>query len=349
MRKARPILVSYDILNSALEVGVVSILRWLHRKYKQPFIVKQAKEIKRSDLRSCLFYINVRGADEAQCQVLEMAKKLGVLSIYFLDDDLLNMNEFLSVNNRIFFEQEAVKANIMKSMELADCLWTVNEELGNKYAHLFAHHFTTKAPALLLHEDHDIGVGGIGSEKRPIVIGFMGGLDHRLFFESLLKRPFQKLQRELGDQIQFFIYGFAPYEMYNIPIAVLPYDVEYDSYKKRAMELKIDIGLAPLPITEFHRMKYINKFLEYGGLGIPAIYSDIAPYNKVVQHMETGYLAANDQDIWYEAMLKLIHDEQLRHSLGQQGLSYVKENYGLEQVGEEVLDNFRRLRWTLKQ
>jgi glycosyltransferase involved in cell wall biosynthesis len=98
-----------------------------------------------------------------------------------------------------------------------------------------------------------------------------------------------------------------------------------------------DIGLAPLPDDLFHRSKSNNKFREYGACRIAGIYSDMEVYSTCVKHGETGLLVSNKPEAWYQAIVKLIEDRDLREKIKRQAQEYVIFHYSQEQ--------FERIWW----
>ena len=58
----------------------------------------------------------------------------------------------------------------------------------------------------------------------------------------------------------------------------------------------------------FNRYKSDIKFLDYGVLGIPGVYSNVGPYPASVVHEQTGLLVANQPEAWFAALSRLIED-----------------------------------------
>ena len=57
------------------------------------------------------------------------------------------------------------------------------------------------------------------------------------------------------------------------------HDVEYPAFVRwMARELKWDLAVAPLCDDVFTRAKSDIKALDYAGLGVPAVYSNVGPY-----------------------------------------------------------------------
>ena len=70
--------------------------------------------------------------------------------------------------------------------------------------------------------------------------------------------------------------------------------------------LRWDVAIAPLEDDAFTRGKSDLKYLDYGALGIPGVFSDVRPYRDTVRHRETGLLAANEPGAWAEALEEIV-------------------------------------------
>ena len=58
--------------------------------------------------------------------------------------------------------------------------------------------------------------------------------------------------------------------------------------------LRWDFAIAPLEDDPFTRCKSDLKYLDYGALAIPAVFSDVRPYCETVRHRETGLVVPNE-------------------------------------------------------
>ena len=96
-----------------------------------------------------------------------------------------------------------------------------------------------------------------------------------------------------------------------------PFEPDFTTWRRRARALALDVGLAPLPDTPFHRNKYFNKYLEYGSLGVAGIYSNVPPSADAVQDGVTGLLCANDAQAWLSALRRLTTDAELRAGIAR--------------------------------
>ena len=104
-----------------------------------------------------------------------------------------------------------------------------------------------------------------------------------------------------------------------------------------------DLAIAPLEDNAFTRCKSDMKFLDYGILGVPAVFSDVPAYADSVRHRETGLLAANEPRIWREALIELIENAPLRTAIGAAAFEHVRSRRMLAQMAPQwlaALENF---------
>jgi glycosyltransferase involved in cell wall biosynthesis len=90
--------------------------------------------------------------------------------------------------------------------------------------------------------------------------------------------------------------------------------------------LRWDVAIAPLEDDAFTRGKSDLKYLDYGALGIPGVFSDVRPYRETVRHRETGLLAASEPGAWAEALEEIVTDGALRSRLAEAVKTEVHES-----------------------
>jgi glycosyltransferase involved in cell wall biosynthesis len=90
--------------------------------------------------------------------------------------------------------------------------------------------------------------------------------------------------------------------------------------------LRWDVAIAPLADDAFTRGKSDLKYLDYGALGIPGVFSDVGAYRGTVRHRETGLLAANESEAWAEALEEIVNDGALRARLAAAATRNVHEH-----------------------
>lgn len=178
--------------------------------------------------------------------------------------------------------------------------------------------------------------------KKRIIIGYMGTYTHDEDLMIVLQ-PLREVMRKHRDKVEFQLvgataeanildyYGDLPIKTLNIGI-----NGEYPAFMRWMNQtLEWDIGIAPLEISDFSVCKSDIKFLDYGALGIPGIFTACVPYEKTVLHMQTGYLAQNTPESWIEGLESLLSHNELREQMANEAQEYVFSNRTLEHRAQD--------------
>lgn len=97
----------------------------------------------------------------------------------------------------------------------------------------------------------------------------------------------------------------------------------------RGIARTMDVAIAPLTSSPFNRSKSPLKYLDYAALGLPAVFSDVAPYTDAVRAGETGLLVPNTPEAWALALTSLLRDRTLRARLAQAARAEVMAHHRL--------------------
>ena len=92
--------------------------------------------------------------------------------------------------------------------------------------------------------------------------------------------------------------------------------------------LQCDVGIMPLPDTEFTRSKCGLKLIQYMACGLPVVASPVGVNQEIVEDGKNGYLASSDDD-WFQRVDLLIRNRELRVSFGKAGRAKVEAGYTL--------------------
>ena len=108
-----------------------------------------------------------------------------------------------------------------------------------------------------------------------------------------------------------------------------------------------DVGLKPLPRTDWVRGKCPMKELQYMALGIPPVATRFGSSEESIDHGRTGFLCESDAD-WAEAIVGLA-DPRRRAAIGEAARRQVEERYSaaaaaaaFARVLEAARDHFHR-------
>jgi len=257
----------------------------------------------------------VRGASPAERRILVEAQRLGRRVATYLDDDLEHVPG--EARSGYFFTSPHVRANVAFIVKRADAVLVCSERLG---AELAARHGV--APILVrqprpprLPEEPPTFPLHDAASSRAVRVGFLGSVDHAAFLESLLGAPLRHLKAELGTRLELVFCGAVPELARELGAECHAFEPDFTAWRRAARARALDVGLAPLPDTPFHRNKYFNKYLEYGSLGVAGIYSNVPPSADAVRDGGTGLLCANDPGAWLAALRRATAEPALRADL----------------------------------
>ena len=167
------------------------------------------------------------------------------------------------------------------------------------------------------------------SEGIP-TIGWIGSPWTSGFLE-LVEKPLQQLA--LKHEFRFLTVGAASdYVVSGIFHQAEPWVFEDENNQLG----KMDIGIMPLPDTDYTRMKGGYKLLQYFAAGIPCVASPVGINQTIVKPGENGFLASNDEE-WFRSLEKLILDSQLRSILGKNGRKEATELYSRDVCFQKLL------------
>jgi len=102
---------------------------------------------------------------------------------------------------------------------------------------------------------------------------------------------------------------------------------------------KIDIGIYPLTSDEnkWADGKSGLKALQYMGMGIPVVASNVGNTKNIISNNYDGILVNNDKE-WLMSLTKLIDNPNLRAKLGINGRKKVENNYSLQVTSYKYLE-----------
>jgi glycosyltransferase involved in cell wall biosynthesis len=103
-----------------------------------------------------------------------------------------------------------------------------------------------------------------------------------------------------------------------------------------------DIGVMPLPDSEWTRGKCSFKLIQYMSCGIPAVASPVGMNREVIREGVNGFVAGSE-DEWVEKLGKLLENEGLRRRMGEAGRSLVVQEYSVKALGPRFVEVLRNL------
>lgn len=160
-------------------------------------------------------------------------------------------------------------------------------------------------------------------KDQTLTIGWIGSPWTSVFLE-VIEKPLKRLAEKY--KFRFLTIGArTDYKILGINHIAKPWVFEDENENIAQM----DIGLMPLPDTDWTRMKGGYKLLQYMSAGIPCVASPVGINQSIINPGINGYLASTEEE-WYTILEKLITDQELRIKLGTNGRRDAVELYSRE-------------------
>lgn len=169
----------------------------------------------------------------------------------------------------------------------------------------------------------------------PLRIGWAGAPVNLPYLEAI-EPALLKIQ-QANPQIEIMVFcGGRPDFKGGIKYTFLPFQPGQES----SAVSSFDIGLLPLPDTDFADGKSPIKGLQYLATGIPSVVSPRGATREMFREGETA-LFARTPDEWFRALQTLVSNAEMRHRLGRQSRLHFDANYALHRTACRFADLLR--------
>lgn len=321
------ILVECPELIASVRVGVLEPLSYLESTGKCKVTFKRTIDITKKDIKWCDILVTVRGYEDVTMKIVESAKNAGRFIIYFLDDDLLHIPEYLP-SGRIL-QNEEVKQTLISIINNSNLLWCVNPRIGEMYSqYCDGKWILGRVPVKT-----DSIVERIKNVNKVKIL-YAGSSDHSNTVQKYITPAVSKICNEYGSKVEFTFIGVNPKlpELNNVKY--IKYINDYNEYKEIVQQGNFDIGIAIILEEDFYQAKYYNKFIEYTSIGAVGIYTNNKPYTVIVEDKKNGFLCDNES--WYETLKEVIDNDELRKACYINAHKLLDEKYSYTEVGREL-------------
>ncbi len=261
-------------------------------------------------------------------RVLSRCRQRGIPVVYELDDNLLDLHRREPWET---YPGDSLRAVVAYLARQADGMIVATPALAERVA-------TFRSEILVVPNALDERLFGsapepVASRSSTLTIGYMGTLTHEADLRMVLA-PLRALLVRHAGRVRLELVGGATGRRIASLFEGLPFRMRdpgnEDSYPRFVPwmrgHLRWDVAIAPLEDDAFTRGKSDLKYLDYGALGIPGVFSDVRPYRDTVRHRETGLLAANEPGAWAEALEEIVTDGALRARLAEAAKAEVHES-----------------------
>lgn len=176
------------------------------------------------------------------------------------------------------------------------------------------------------------------SERKPypkVVVGWTGTFSSKPFLD-MLASPLRKLAER--RDFEFRIIGNFGYAMDGVDLKV----VQFDKGREIDDLCAFDIGVYPLPLDPWVLGKSGLKAIVYMAMGLPVVASKVGTTPLLFAHENIGFMVSSDEE-WVEALVHLIDNPGLRHTMGEAARRVALRHYCLQVVGSQYLAVLHRI------
>ena len=178
------------------------------------------------------------------------------------------------------------------------------------------------------------GRGARGEEAqlapRPTsrIIGWTGTAANIPYLE-VLRQPLKSLSREFDLELRVIAESDRPLLKLDFPRdGILTRFVRWSENSEIADLRQFDIGVMPMPDTEWTRYKCGLKILQYMAAGIPAVASPVGVNSEIIRHGMTGWLARTP-DEWEFVLRKLMSEPGRQSAVVEAARNTVEQHYSV--------------------
>ncbi len=164
-------------------------------------------------------------------------------------------------------------------------------------------------------------------KSKDIVIGWIGTPDG-INYVRLLEKVLQDLAAKYPIRLKWVTRKQGV--TYSIP--GVPTEIVDWSYEREVQEMQeFDVGVMPLPSTEWVKGKCGLKLLQYMALGLPTVSSRLGTNCDIIEEGVDGFLASDAKE-WVERLSQLIENAELRKTMGAAARRKALAKYSLEKT-----------------
>lgn len=246
-------------------------------------------------------------------------------------DDSIWMQVVSEANKRLAFLKDASKtAKIIKASSL---VFAGNEFLA-AYARQYNPHVTVVPTTIDTEQYRRVAV------QKPsgvVCIGWSGSFSTIEHFRTAVP-ALRRVKEAYGSRVSFKVIGDGNYYCAELQTHGEPWSAATELQDLSA----IDVGIMPLPDTEWARGKCGLKGLQYMALDIPTVMSPVGVNREIIQPGVNGYLPATE-DEWVRDLSSLVEDAALRSRIGEAGRKTVERRYSVHANQDVYLRYFDQL------
>jgi glycosyltransferase involved in cell wall biosynthesis len=164
---------------------------------------------------------------------------------------------------------------------------------------------------------------GSKSKNEKLIIGWVGSRSSTRYLDTI-RKPLSDLSAQY-PYMTLLLIGAGPLDLSGVRVTRYAWSLDSEVN----LLGQFDIGIMPLEDNEFTRGKGGYKILQYMAMGLPSVASPVGVNSEILTEGETGYLCQTNAQ-WFEALNRLIQDDQMRQLMGRKARQRAVEKYSYE-------------------
>lgn len=158
--------------------------------------------------------------------------------------------------------------------------------------------------------------------NHEIVLGWIGG-NHNLHYLDMIIEPLNQLSKEYN--IKLTIVSGKAYM--NDKAEFIIDNRQWSMATEKDLIRSFDIGLMPIENNAVGKGKCGFKLLQYMGLGVVSIATDVTVNGKIIEDGVNGFLVKSDNSNWEEVLKKVLSLQHQYAEISKNATMTVKNKY----------------------
>lgn len=197
--------------------------------------------------------------------------------------------------------------------------------VGNEYLAAYARPSAatvTVIPTVVDPQSYPLKASVAVSSSAPLTIGWIGSPTTAVYLELVKDALAQFCGRHAA---RVLLVGSGAVDLGDIPVEIRPWS---EATEVRDLQ-EMDVGIMPLPDSDWARGKCGFKLIQYMATGLPVVASPVGMNIKLVQPKIEGFLARTT-DEWVAAFEWLLSHPEERGVMGKAGRLKVEREYSVQ-------------------
>lgn len=273
-------------------------------------------------------------------QIINSANELNIPMYYYIDDNFIELkNIFPGIKNN---------ANMLNRLDLNKFkgIFVSTNTLKKYFEEKFLHDNLILLEPILPNDIYEHSYN-----SKIIKIAFFGGKFREKIFIDIVMPAISKISKGYNVELYYpdsgdlkYNSNISKYKTDKLVIKKIQREIALDEAIKKFGINDIDILIHCGPSLKNNKYKTENSLINAVQLGAVLVASDDFPYSK---ESELYLLAENNSNSWYEKLMILVGNLDLRKQMYENALKYCKSRYTAESnyhvIYNEIIENVENI------